>query len=99
MSTPEPGLDLHEWQTERESLQEQLEESPEEALPDFADLVGRVLEARSTGDDPELQERYDAARDVARLAESGDADPGDVADAINNLSELFDALVVERGAP
>lgn len=99
MSTPEPGLDLHEWLTERESLQEQLEESPEEALPDFVALVGRMLEERGAGDDPELTERYEAARETARRAESGDADPGDVADAINNLGELFDDLVVERGAP
>ena len=99
MSTPEPGLDLHEWQTERESLQEQLEESPEEALPDLAGLVGRMLDARAAGDDPELRERYDPACETARRAEGGDADPGDVADAINSLSELFDTLVVQQGAP
>lgn len=108
MSTPEPGLDRHEWQTERESLQEQLEDSPEETLPDFAALVERMLEARgfdlaegvtAAGDDPELVDRWRAARDVAAAAETGDADPGDVANAVNNLSELYDDLIVERGAP
>lgn len=110
MSTPEPGLDLHEWQTEMESLQEQLEDSPEEALPDFADLVERIMIERGVlaenGEsvteevrDPEVTERYRAAREIATQAEAGDAAPGDVADAINNLRELFDFLVVERGAP
>lgn len=110
MSTPEPGLDLHEWQTEMASLQEQLEDSPEEALPELADLVARVMVGRglvtedhepvaAEGTDPEITDRYNAAREIAILAETGDADPGDVADSINNLRELFDHLLVERGAP
>jgi hypothetical protein len=110
MSTPEPGVDLHEWQTEMESLQEQLEDSPEEALPELADLVGRIMVERGAvnenhepvaaeGTDPEVIDRYRAAREIATLAEAGDAVPGDVADSINNLRELFDYFVVERGAP
>ena len=108
--TEEPGLDLHEWQTEMESLQEQLEESPEEALPDLADLVERIMVERgllaetlepvtAEGDDPELIDRYRSAREIATLAEAGAAAPGDVADAINNLREVYDQLIVERGAP
>ena len=110
MSDIEPGLDLHDWQTQMEALQEQLEDSPEEALPDLADLVERMLVERDvvveTRDpvtestrDPEVIERLRAAREVATRAEAGDADPGDVADAINNLRELFDEIVVGRGAP
>ncbi len=108
MSTPEPGLDLHEWQTEMESLQQDLEEAPEQALPDFADLVERMLAARgydlgepatAEGQDPEVVTRYRAARDTATRAEAGDADPGDVADAVDALRELYDELVVDRGAP
>lgn len=110
MSTPEPGLDLHEWRTEMASLQEQLEDSPEEALPELADLVARIMVERgltaenrepvvAAGTDPELIDRYRAAREIATLAEAGDADPGDVADSINNLRELFDHLLVEHGAP
>lgn len=104
----EPGLDLHGWQTEREALQPELEDAPEQALPELADLVRRMLDARGydlesepteAGDEPEVLDRYRAARDTADLAERGDADPGDVADAINALSELYDELVVERGAP
>ena len=110
MSDIEPGLDLHDWQTRMEALQEQLEDSPEEALPDLADLVERMLVERGvigesrdpvteSARDPEIVERLRSAREVATRAEAGDADPGDVADAINNLRELFDELAVERGAP
>ena len=110
MSTPEPGLDLHAWQTEMEQLQEQLEDSPLEALPEFADLVERIMVERGVlsetrepiaeeSNDPEVIDRYRAAREIATLAEAGTADPGDLADAINNLREVYDYLVVERGAP
>ena len=110
MSTPEPGLDLHDWQTQMEQLNEQLEDSPLEALPEFADLIERIMVERSilteTGEpvteenrDPEIVDRYPAAREIATLAEAGDADPGDLADAINQLRELYEFLVVERGAP
>jgi hypothetical protein len=110
MSSPEPGLDLHEWQTEMASLQEQLEESPEEALPDFADLVERIMVERhllsetgepvtSESNDPELIDRYRAAREIATLAEGGTADPGDVADSINGLHDLYRELILEHGAP
>jgi hypothetical protein len=110
MSTPEPGLDLHEWQTQMELLNEQLEDSPLEALPELADLIERIMVERGilseNGEavtelirDPEIIDRYTAAREIATQAEAGDADPGDIADAINNLRELFDGLVVERGAP
>ena len=110
MSTPEPGLDLHDWQTQMELLNEQLEDSPLEALPELADLIERIMVERGilseNGEavtelirDPEIIDRYTAAREIATQAEAGDADPGDIADAINNLRELFDGLAVERGAP
>jgi hypothetical protein len=108
MSSMEPGLDLHDWQTRREALQEQLEDSPEEALPDYVALIEEMLQGRgyairdevvAEGEDDEVVARYRAAKDVARLADGGDADPGDVADAINDLNEVYEELVVERGAP
>ena len=44
--------------------------------------------------------RLDDGDDLALLAMLVDrTSPGDVADAINNLRELFDDLAVERGAP
>ena len=108
MSTPEPGLDLHEWLTAREQLQPALEDDPAGALPELAELVHELLAARgydlgetatAAGDDRELVDRYRAARETATLAEGGRADPGDVADAVNELGEVFDELAVERGAP
>ena len=110
MTSPDPGLDLHDWTTQMESLREQLEDSPVEALPELADLIERIMVERrilsETGEpvteqsiDPEVVLRYRSARETATLAEAGDADPGDLADAINNLLELYDHLVVEHGAP
>jgi hypothetical protein len=110
MSTPEPGLDLHEWMTRWEEMQEALEEDPEGALPELADLVESLLVERGflseTGEpvteetrDPEIIDRYRAGREIATLAEAGNADPGDVADAINNLREVYEFLIVERGTP
>jgi hypothetical protein len=104
----EPGLDLHEWQTRREQLEPELEEAPEAALPDLADLVAEMLEARGyelqeptteEGAEPEIVTTYESARETATRAEAGEADPGDVADAINNLRALYDTLIVERATP
>ena len=110
MSTPDPGLDLHEWQTQYQELEEQLEDSPLEALPDLADFIESIMVERGIltesrepvseeNSDPEVIDRYKAAREIATLAEAGDADPGDLADAINQLREVYEYLVVERGAP
>jgi hypothetical protein len=110
MSTPDPGLDLHEWQTQYQELEEQLEESPLEALPDFADFIEQIMVERGIlsetrepvseeSSDPEVIDRYKAAREIATLAEAGDVDPGDLADAINQLKEVYEYLVVERGSP
>jgi hypothetical protein len=110
MSTPEPGLDLHEWQTRMQELELELEESPLEALSELADFIEWVMVERGflseaaekvteQTRDPEIIDRYKAAREIATLAEAGDADPGDVAAAIENLRELYDFLVGERGTP
>jgi hypothetical protein len=104
----EPGLDRHEWQTRLEQLQPELEEAPEATLPDLADLIEEMLEARGyelheqtteEGDEPEIVATYEAARETATRAEAGEADPGDVGDAINGLRALFDTLIVERTTP
>ena len=108
MSMRDPGLDLHQWQSEYEQLRPQLEDEPERALPELADLVGRVLVARGyawdekpteQGQEPEFVVEYRSARDTALLAERGAADPGDVADAINTLRTLYDEIVLERRTP
>ena len=108
MSMQEPGLDRHEWETELQALEDELRDDPEASLPALADLVERMLIERgfspddpvaSDGDDPEIVASYRAARETATLAERGDADPGDVGDAIQQLRALFDFLVAERSAP
>src|SRR5689334_11563981 len=109
MESSEPGLDRHEWESERASLEDDLRDSPAEALPELADLVRRMLEERGydlddpvvrEGDEREVVTEYRAAREVAdRVNLAEDVDPGDVADAINGLRELFDYVVAERETP
>jgi hypothetical protein len=109
METPEPGLDRHEWESELASIEDDLPDSPIETLPELASLVGRMLEERGydledpvvrEGDEREVVAQFQAAREVAdRVDRDEDVDPGDVADAINGLRELFDYLVAERESP
>jgi hypothetical protein len=105
----EPGLDLHEWQTEWEALEPLVEDSPREALPELDDLLERMLAARgfapddpvaAAGDEPEVLANFRAAREITRRAESGaDLSPGDVAPAIENYREAYRALIEQRAAP
>jgi hypothetical protein len=109
MSTREPGLDRHEWESELESLEPELRDSPAEALPELADLVRRMLDERGfdlddplvrEGDEREIVSEYESAREVAdRLERGKDVGPGDVAAAINGLRALYDHLINERSAP
>jgi len=109
MSMQEPGLDRHEWETELESLEPELRDSPAEALPELADLVRRMLDERGfdlddplvrEGDEREIVSEYESARDVAdRLERGEDVGPGDVGSAINGLRALYDHLISERSAP
>jgi hypothetical protein len=109
MATPEPGLDLHEWESEFASIEPDLEESPAQAVPELSSLVERMLTARGypvddpvadDGEDPEILASFRAAREVARRsAAGGDVDPGDIGAAIENLRAIYDHLVTERAAP
>jgi hypothetical protein len=106
MSMHEPGLDRHEWESEMASLEDDLRDEPARALPELADLVGRILTERGyaldepitrEGDDPEIVSTYLSAREVADRCEVGDgADPGDVADAIDGLRAVYDTLIAGR---
>jgi hypothetical protein len=106
----EPGLDRHEWESEWQSLEEQLADAPAEALTDVDDLVERMLVERGyavddpvarDGDDREIVAEFLAAREIARLVEAGSADvsPGDVAAAVNGYRAIFEYLIAERSAP
>ncbi len=109
MST-EPGLDRHEWESEWAALEEQLEDSPRDVLPELDALVARMLDERGyavddpverTGDEPEVVTEFLAAHETTlRLADAPDAvSPGDVAAAVNGYRAVHEHLVAERSAP
>ena len=105
----EPGLDRHEWESEWESLQEELSDDPAATLSPLDTLVAEMLKARgyalddevtSEGADPEVIAEYRSARDVTRSVEAGrDVDPGDVAMAVNAYRALYEHVLSDRTAP
>jgi hypothetical protein len=101
----EPGLDLHEWETRWQELQDLAVDSPAEALPEIVRLIEQMLVERGydlvnpvvvAGEDPDIVRDFLAAREVAAASEAGSADPGDVAAALENLAEIHDYLVADR---
>ena len=106
----EPGLDRHEWESRWESLEEELEDSPRDVLPELDELVAQMLEERGfavddavarEGDDREVVAEFLAARETTELlATDPDAvSPGDIAAAINGYRSLYEYLIEERAAP
>ena len=105
----EPGLDKHEWESQWQQFEEDLESSPAEALPEVDRLVHEMLEARgyaiddpvvSEGDDRDVVAEFVAAREITQLINNnGDVDPGDVAAAVEGYRSLYEYLVEERGPP
>jgi hypothetical protein len=109
MSTPEPGLDLHEWESEFASIEPDIADDPDNALVELTSLVGRMLTVRGIpvddpvaddGEEPEILTSFRAAREVARLLDSAqDVEPDAVATAIEDLRAIYDYLLVERAPP
>ena len=106
----EPGLDVHEWESEWASLQDDITDSPETALPYVHELITRVLKERrvlddalvvSEGAEPDWARTWEAGRDlVARLDDPGlDVERQDVLDQIEEYRSLFERLLAERAAP
>ena len=106
----EPGLDRHEWESEWASLQEELEDSPADVLPELDMLVGRMLDARGFElDDPVVREgeerdivaEFLAAREITRLrTDDPDAvSAGDIAAALNGYRAVYESLIEEFRAP
>ena len=105
----EPGLDRHEWESRWASLEEDLEDSPRDVLPELDELVNEMLDERgyaiedpvaSEGDERDVVADFLAAREITRLLAS-DPDavgPGDVALAVNNYREVY-AYLLEGAAP
>jgi hypothetical protein len=105
----DPGIDQYDWQSEYASFEEDLEDDPAAALPQFADLAERMLSERGydlsdavvrDGEERTIVADYLAARETAdRVERDETVDPGDIGAAIVNLRELFGVLVAERSAP
>jgi hypothetical protein len=104
----DPGLDLHEWESQWSQLQEDAADSPEEALPEIVRLVEAMLTDRGFDlENPVVVEDesrdvvadFFAARDIARAAETTKIDQEDIQTALEDLTEIHDFLVEERGAP
>ena len=106
----EPGLDVHEWESEWASLEDDIADSPETALPYVHELITRVLKERrvlddalvlSEGAEPDWARTWEAGRDlVARLDDPGlDVERQDVLDQVDEYRALFETLRAERASP
>ena len=106
----EPGLDRHEWESRWASLEEELEDSPRDVLPELDELVEQMLQERGyalddpvarEGDDREVVADFAAARQTMLLARDNpdSISPGDVADAVNGYRSVYEYLIEERAAP
>jgi hypothetical protein len=105
----EPGLDLHDWETEWQQLEPLVRDSPAEALPEVHGLIVRMLQEReildedlvaTEGADPELLAEYVAGKDVVdRLERGEDVDPSDVGSVVGGYRSLYEFLANERPAP
>ena len=105
----DPGLDLHEWESEWEALDEDLRTDPAHALPELDRLVARMLEESGyeltdpvarEGEEREIVAEYLAAHEIVEAAErdSDEVSLGDVAAAVNGYRAVFDHLVATRAA-
>jgi hypothetical protein len=106
----EPGLDRHEWESRWQSLEEDLEDSPRDVLPELDELVEQMLNERGyaiddpvarEGDDREIVAEFLAAREITHLVrDNPDAvSPGDVAAAVNGYRSLYEYLIEGRVGP
>jgi iron uptake system EfeUOB component EfeO/EfeM len=103
----DPGLNLHEWESEWQALEDDLRTEPAHALPEVDRLVTRMLEESGyeltdpvvgEGDEREIVAEYLAAREIAQAVErdADDVSPGDVAASVNGYRAVFDHLVTTR---
>jgi hypothetical protein len=96
-SLSEPGLDLHEWQTRWQELEDAFAEEPAETLPEMVRFVQQLLGERGyelaepvtvEGEDPDIVRQFLAARELARPVEAGKGNDEDV-QAFESLSEIY----------
>ena len=98
-------LDRHEWQTEWQSLEPLIVDSPAEALPEVDRLVERFLteqgyptteEGALGADDPKLVAEFLEARRLMRRIETGETeDPSEIGAAITGYRNVYEYLVAE----
>ena len=104
----EPGLDLHEWTTRWQELEEAFAESPEGTLPELARFVEQMLVERgfqldepvtAEGEDPDIVRQFLAARDLARHVAAGEGEEEDVQTAFEGFRDVYDYVVGDRKPP
>lgn len=84
MSSSEPGLDLHEWETRWAEHDSAFADDPAGSLAEACDLIEETLAVNEVDDG--LATAYRAAREIADAVERGDdVDPGDIGAAVENL--------------
>jgi hypothetical protein len=99
----DPGLDRHEWETEWQALEGDIEDSPGEALPEVDGLVERMLvqrgfpihdEVADDGIEPDILVDFRAAHEIALRVERGDdVDPAEIGQAIHNFRDIYAQLI------
>ena len=103
----DPGLNRHEWESEWQTLEDDLRTDPAQALPELDRLVSRMLAETGyelsdpvAGEESEVVAEYLAAHEILEAAESNseEVSPGDVAAAVNGFRAVFDHLVATRAA-
>ena len=103
MTEVEPGVDRHIWEAEYEGMDEALRTEPTEALPDFLDLVERMLvghgydtEPSTTDGAPEVRATLARARELVARTDAGEAvDNDDAFQATAELRALYRGLIEE----
>ena len=106
----EPGLDVHQWESEWASLEDDIADSPETALPLVHELVTRMLKERrilddnlvvAEGADPDWFRTWEAGKELVAVLDDldTDIDRQDIVDQIEEYRALFYALVAERAPP
>ena len=102
---PEPGLDLHDWESRWASIREDADSDPDAALSQLADLVRTMLLERGyevddpvvrEGDEPEIVVTYLAARQTAERAELEAASRTEVELALEDLGSVFETIATEH---
>jgi len=101
----DPGLERHEWESEWQTLEDDLRTDPTQALPELDRLVAQMLEQSGyeltdpiAGDESEIVAEYLAAHEIVEAAERDpeEVSLGDVASAVTGFRAVFDTLVATR---